>query len=131
MSDPVCCVVFVATSSVDGRHLVLVTARQGSCGKVLYSLVAVCLQRRGVTHDAWTPLTPNPLLVRFGGHHWRPVQIFSLEDPSPTSTDIWWPKYAWLTSGRYTSYRNAFLFLLYLHRNNTVFQRARLYFLRF
>ena len=37
MSDPVFLVVFVATNSVDGRHLVLVTARQGSCGKVVYS----------------------------------------------------------------------------------------------
>ena len=34
---------------------------------------------------------PGPLLVTSGGHHWRPVQTCSLEDPPPTSTDNWWP----------------------------------------
>ena len=26
---------------------------------------------------------PHPLLVTSGGHHWRPVQTCSLEDPTP------------------------------------------------
>ena len=32
---------------------------------------------------------PSPLLVTSDGHHWRPVQTSSLQDPL-TSTDIWW-----------------------------------------
>ena len=31
-----------------------------------------------------------PLLVTSGDHHWRPIQTCSLQDPSPTGTDIWW-----------------------------------------
>ena len=34
----------------------------------------------------WNP----PLLVTSGSHHWRPVQTFSLQDPHPTGSDIWW-----------------------------------------
>ena len=42
-------------------------------------------------HGTWGP--SMPLLVTTGGHHWRPVQTSSLEDPPP-STDIWWlPKH--------------------------------------
>ena len=33
------------------------------------------------------PPGPGPLLMTSGGHHWRPVQTCSLEDP-PTGTDI-------------------------------------------
>ena len=35
--------------------------------------------------------TGTPLLVTYGGHHWRPVQTCSLQDCSPTSAFIWWP----------------------------------------
>ena len=33
-----------------------------------------------------------------GGHHWRPVQIYSLQDtPPPTGADNWWLlKHVWL-----------------------------------
>ena len=30
-----------------------------------------------------------PLLVTSGGHHWRPVQFYSLQD-SPHGAEIWW-----------------------------------------
>ena len=38
------------------------------------------------------PLTPAPLIVTSGGHHWRPVQTYSLDltvqPPPPVLTDI-------------------------------------------
>ena len=78
----------------------------GSCGKVMYSYVSVsqsvCPQGDShvtITQDAmdltvhgphtsdmeppWPWPWPCPLLVTSGGHHWRPVQTFSLEDPPP------------------------------------------------
>ena len=36
--------------------------------------------------------------------------LFTWETPSPTTTDIWWPKHVWLASRWYVSYWNAFLF---------------------
>ena len=44
----------------------------------------------------------TPLPVTSGGHHWRHVQSFSLDDVPPTGTDIWWsPNHVQLTSGLY------------------------------
>ena len=42
-------------------------------------------------HQTWDqPPTPMPLLVISGGHHWRPVQICSLEDtPHPPPPARW------------------------------------------
>ena len=38
-----------------------------------------------------TSLYRDPLLlVTFGNHPWKPVQIHPLQDPPPTSADIWW-----------------------------------------
>ena len=62
---------------------------------------------------------PVPLLVKSGGHHWIPVQTFSLQDPHlSTSVDIWWPLKQVLSSARvwYASYCNSFLCLLALKR---------------
>ena len=58
---------------------------------------------------------PYPLLVTYGGHHWRPVQNCSLQDPPPpvlTSSD---ETGIVGVSGQYGSYWNAFLF----HLNST------------
>ena len=104
----------------------LVTARQQSSGKVMFSVVSVCHSvchsvHRGsnvtITHDA-LDLTvqgpqPHPQLVTSGGHYWRHIETCSFEDPLPWS-DIW----LWLLkhtcmigrSGQCTFYWNAFLF---------------------
>ena len=50
------------------------------------------------------PLQP---LVTSSGHHWRPGETCSFEEP-PLSTDIWWPNCIQLARGRYASYWNAF-----------------------
>ena len=51
-----------------------------------------------ITHDHVLDLivqTPPPptwdlrIPVTSGGHHWKPVQTCSLQDPLPTSADIW------------------------------------------
>ena len=111
------------------------TSRQRSYRKVMFSLVSVCLftdRGRGVPRLPlpvmhWTSLyspnptpwtwdltvqgPPYPLLVAFGGHHWTPVQICSLQNP---------PQWCWhlvmiieacmvAASGHYASYWNAFL----------------------
>ena len=56
-------------------------------------------------HQTWDPQPwPCTLLVTSGGHNWRPVKTCSLEDPLPTSADIWWMKDVWLASGRCASY---------------------------
>ena len=71
-----------------------------------------------ITHDALDltvegsplPRPSPPLQTReYDGHHQRPVQTHSLEDPQPpTSTDIWRPpRQVWLASGQYASYWNA------------------------
>ena len=50
------------------------------------------------------------LLVTSGPQNWRPIQTYSLEDP--TSAGIWWLlKHIQLTSGRYAPFWNAFLFV--------------------
>ena len=67
--------------------------------------------------------TLAPLLVTSGGHHWRPVQTCSLQDPPQQCTGQTYPRAdtPWADtrrkhtpdghcSGRYGSYRNAFLF---------------------
>ena len=79
----------------------------------MLSLVFVCLSTGG-PYDHYPDafyLTlqgpqPHSLLVTSGGHHLRPVQTCSLQDPV-TGADIWWPlKHVW-----YTPYWNAFLFV--------------------
>ena len=93
----------------------LATAHQ----EVMLSLMPVC--SRGfhvtITHNALdlTIEVPHrhqiwdPMLVTSGGHHWKPVQTCSFEDPTPISTDIWWLKHTQLASGWYASYWKAFL----------------------
>ena len=92
------------------------TARQWSCGKVIFSVISV---RQSViwSRRGWGPMWPLPLplqepssahgtslyrtpqyqsqshpflVVTSGGQDWRPVQACLLEDPPPTSADIWW-----------------------------------------
>ena len=52
----------------------------------------------------WTPDTelPNPLLVKSGGHHWRPVQTCSLEDP-PVLTSGGHSTYGWQAAGMHST----------------------------
>ena len=94
--------------------LFLITARQRSCRKVMFSVVCVSSQRVfhvTFSHDILdltikspqphsprpqpplyrdTPnLSPSHPAVASGGHDWRLVLTCSLEDP-PTSADIWW-----------------------------------------
>ena len=53
---------------------------------------------------------PHPLLVTSWGHHWRPVQTCSLQDP-PWCIHLMAVEADTVSaSGRYTSYWNAFLF---------------------
>ena len=104
----------------------VVTTRQWSCGKVMFTQVSVChsvQEGSPCDHYSWmhwtslyrppsptlTPdIRPSPTqLVTSGDHHWRSVQTCSLEKPH-TGTDIWWPKHVWLESGRYASSENAF-----------------------
>ena len=49
--------------------------------------------------QAWDP-QPVHYLVTSGGHHWKPVQTCSFEDPpAPPGSEIWWPKRVQLASG--------------------------------
>ena len=62
----------------------------------------------------WGPvqtISPPLLLVTPGGHHWRSVQTRLLQDPPPTSGDIWWllKQVRSAYAGGYVSYWNAFL----------------------
>ena len=84
--------------------LPIFTARQRNCRKVIFSQVSLCLSTRESPCDHYPGCTgphctgPNPwtsdmgpwtsdmvptLLVRSGGHHWRPVQTCSLEETLP------------------------------------------------
>ena len=73
----------------------------------MYSVMSVCDSvilsigegergfRLTITHDALylivqAPRYGTPPVVTYGGQCWRPVQTSSVEDPSPTSADIWW-----------------------------------------
>ena len=115
--------------------IVIITTRQRSWGKVMFSLMSVCLYvNRGSPchHYTWcigTHCTDSPLALAPprhqtwglpyaspsypGSDNWWP----SLETCSnlftwgpPNSTDIWWlPKHICIASGRYASYWNAFL----------------------
>ena len=55
---------------------------------------------------------PTPLLVTSGGHHWDLFKLVHFNTPTTTGVDIWWLLNAHTVgaSGRYTSYWNAFLF---------------------
>ena len=94
-------VIFLHSRCFRGRanKCVLITARQRSCGKAMFSYVSVyqsvnqsvCPQgglHVTITHDALNltvqPPTSNmgtPLLETSGDHHWRIVKTCSLEDP--------------------------------------------------
>ena len=93
------------------------TARQQSCGKLMFSVVSVCLFAEGrgpmwpLPMLDWTsPYTPPPrasaapcrtlsptmqsdiisfLLVTSGGQDWRPIQICSLQDCPPPFHQCW------------------------------------------
>ena len=97
----------VITVAVD---VMSITACQGSCGKVMFSVVSVChsVQRADgfhviITHnilcitvqlDMGSHCTEalSPLLMSSGGQNWRPVQLLRLVHPRTplTSADIWW-----------------------------------------
>ena len=62
------------------------TARNSSCGKVMFSQASVCsgggsVGGIGISHASWTYPTPfwTYLLLTSGGHLWRPVQTCSLK----------------------------------------------------
>ena len=60
------------------------------------------------------PFSPCPasLLVTSDGHHWKPVQICSLQEPPPTSAEIYSGEAPTVgASMQYTSYWSAFLFM--------------------
>ena len=83
---------------------IIITARKRSCGKVMFSQVSVCysvqwgegLVPRWDLVPTLTPdmgpgyLLPPPLLLTSGGHHWRPVQLYSLDDIPPTQPSWYW-----------------------------------------
>ena len=66
--------------------------------------------------------TQLPLLLTSGGHHWRPIQTCSFDDPC--GIDIWWwpMKHVRFASGRYAFYWNAFLIVSVFvrHQDNCV-----------
>ena len=101
-----------------------ITARNSSCGKVMFSQASLC-SREGVRYimdrpyprehtlpprHTLQPGIPYPLLLTSGGHLWRPVKTCSIKALPPALPTV-------LTSsgghrsGRYTSYWNVFLFL--------------------
>ena len=109
-----------------GVHQPIITARQRSCGKVMFSLVSLCLftgdpsdhylQCIGPHCTAPPPPTSDmgPPSSSPPGHHWRLIPVPNLRvliwgSNPPISTDIWWPKHIWLASGWHASYWNAFL----------------------
>ena len=112
------------------------TARNPSCGRVMCSQAAVCSWEVGchvtIIHDAlkitvttlpptrhgtWVP-TRLPLLPTSGGHHWRPVQTCSLWGHTPPPPPVVLTPSSGLRNmygcqaGSYTSYLNAFLFIV-------------------
>ena len=57
--------------------------------KVMFSVVSVHHSvYRGVPCDL--NVQGPPMLVTSGSHHWKPVQMCLLNDPPPTTADIWW-----------------------------------------
>ena len=65
-----------------------ITALQPSCGKVMFSVMSVCLPHQPHPLDIRHKIPSQPqshpsLLMTSGSHHWRPVQACSLEDPQP------------------------------------------------
>ena len=122
------------------RFRIIFTARQRSCGEVLFSQACVCLSHMTITNDAfWMSLyklphqalapaleirlgDPQPWIMQSGGHHCRlfkHVHKTSLYSPPPPPTH---PQEQHLvaiiegvtisTKGRYASYLNAFLYIL-------------------
>ena len=109
----------------------LFTAHQRSWGKVMFSLMCVCLSTgvwdRGthvtITYDTLDLTALDPV-----------AQLPPLWTLGLTASDIWWPSletcsnlFTWgppcsidiwclLASGRYSSYWNAVLFLVYFYR---------------
>ena len=108
----------------------IISAHQRSCGKVMFSLMSVCLsvhRRQGlhvtITHDVLDIIvqpSPHPLGIR----------PWPLKPQPPPASDIWWSSlktcsnlfiwghpqnniwwwsHVWFTNGWYISYWNAFL----------------------
>ena len=118
------------------------TAHQWSCGKVIFSLMSVCLFTREESlydhypsctgphctfsqtsdiglpghdplgHQTWPTPALDPALAPppSSDIRWQSLETCSnlfTWGPTPTITDIWWLKHAWLASGQYTSCWNA------------------------
>ena len=124
----------------------VVTVRQRSCGKVMFSLASVCHSVwwgwRGshviMTHDALDLTIQGPLLYRAlplllvtsGRQDWRRVETCSLEESSPpvvTSGGSLLKHVRW-ESGWCASYWNAFSLLL-LHKVKLNTESARINFI--
>ena len=116
-----------------------VTARQRSCGKVMFSVVSVHHSVHGggfpcdhypwcIRHHCSGPYPPSqapPPTILLAKIWWRSLVTCSnlfTWGPTSTSTYIWWPpKHVWFASGRYASYWNAFLFIVQLDFKKYVF----------
>ena len=67
-------------------------------------------------HQTWDP--PTPLLVTFGGEHWRPLQICSFNDPLPATCGggHWnWSAISWQLGGTHPT--GMISFLCYVYRS--------------
>ena len=133
------------------KNVTLITTRERSCGKVIFSVVSVLqsfcpwawasgeVEVQCDHHPLWiTPhcTAPPPpdmrphcketplldmgpiLLVAFGGQDYSPVETYLFTWGPPNCWHLVAIKACTLgTSGRYTSYWNAFLFIFFFVRN--------------
>ena len=117
------------SQNLHGKYFI--TTRERSCGKVIFSLVSVCLSvhdgggSHAFTHDA-LDLTVQASSMDMELHctgtpwQWHLVAItgdlfkpFHFGTPLPPGADIWWLlKQVRSASGQYASYWNAFLFFV-------------------
>ena len=97
----------------------LITTRQRSCGKLMLSILSVCLSDHypwciGLHHTGTSPSALVPLLYSYLPlpakirDMFKFVHLRTSTPPLPVMIDIWW-QVRW-ESGRYATYWNAFLF---------------------
>ena len=123
-------------------ELNIIPARQRSFGKIMFSVMSVCVSvsQEGLMWPLpmiyWASLCSSPplpqyralaldpLLVTSGGQDWRPVQTCSPKQTPPPglTSGHWLLKHVQWKIGRYASYWNAFLLVIGLETKVHIFK---------
>ena len=109
-------------NKVAGEFSLVTVCPWGSYVTIIHDVLELTVQHPPPPAWTWDLRNPSPsccrgdetsgtpMLMTSGGHHWRPVQICSIQDPLPQHP-VAVEAGAVSVSGWYASYWNAFLFI--------------------